>query len=608
MAPDSQPLLSPQRNQSNSSNIRRRMYRSIFCQVCRQHKAIIIILALTVIVGELNALLQLLNGDLIEEFVPISEKKHIANSETSPIAIVCALLAVVAMLYPVGGFIADVCCGRFKTVIAGLTFMLISVVCIMGTLLGWASLKHRDVLIPLNPLKDVAPFYVFGLGSIPFLVLGLAAYQSNFIQLGLDQLSDAPSIHLSVFIHLAIWSDMLGRAIMTFSGAVVLCKCQEVNKLYIKIPLTAPSILFMSCFPFLVVLSCCKRHWFNTEPSHRNPYRNVINVLNYVRKHDYPRLRSAFTYTGNERPSRMDYAKERYGGPFTTEQVEDVRTFLKMLGLLFSIGSIFIMEIQNSFVGFTNFGWHTGYREDFINRCKVWMILESSFLKHLIAVAFLPVYIHRFVYVRRSSIFARMFAGLLLYILGTLSMLAIDLAGHLHYVNDQDTGSHCMFTYTRANREHSLKYPVLEMHWAVLILPNILLGVGPPILLCTIFEFISAQSPHSMKGLLVGVFYTIKGFYQLISSIALIPISSDRIWARGRMREHPPVTNCCFVYFLFTFVVALVGVIVSSVVVKRYKYRERDDRPYDQSVVEEIFDRRNRMRSPTPDYDIYSDA
>ena len=135
---------------------------------------------------------------------------------------------------------------------------------------------------------------------------------------------------------------------MTFSGAVVACKSHEVNKLYIRILLTAPSFLFMICFPLLLVLSCCKRHWFNTEPSHRNPYRNVINVLNYVRKHDYPRLRSAFTYTGNERPSRMDYAKERYGGPFTTEQVEDVKIFLKILGLLFSIGSIFIMEIQNS--------------------------------------------------------------------------------------------------------------------------------------------------------------------------------------------------------------------------------------------------------------------
>ena len=182
-------------------------------------------------------------------------------------------------------------------------------------------------------------------------------------------------------------------------------------------------------------------------------------------------------------------------------------------------------------------------------------------------------------------------------------MLAIDLAGHLHSVDDLGTGSHCMFTYTRANNAHALTYPILKMHWGVLIVPNVLLAMGPPIIMATVLEFISAQSPHSMKGLLIGVFFAIKGFFQLISSIALVPISSDSIWSKGGIREHPPVTNCCFTYFLFTIVVALFGFIVFSIMAKRYKYRERDDRPYDQSVVEEIFHRRNLMRSPTPDYE-----
>ena len=182
-------------------------------------------------------------------------------------------------------------------------------------------------------------------------------------------------------------------------------------------------------------------------------------------------------------------------------------------------------------------------------------------------------------------------------------MLAIDLAGHLHSVYDLGTGSHCMFTYTRANNAYALTYPILKMHWGVLIVPNVLLAMGPPIIMATVLEFISAQSPHSMKGLLIGIFFAIKGFFQLISSIALVPISSDSIWSKGSIREHPPVTNCCFTYFLFTIVVALFGFIMFSIMAKRYKYRERDDRPYDQSVVEEIFHRRNLMRSPTPDYE-----
>ena len=150
-------------------------------------------------------------------------------------------------------------------------------------------------------------------------------------------------------------------------------------------------------------------------------------------------------------------------------------------------------------------------------------------------------------------------------------------------------------------------YPVLEMHWAVLIPPNVLLGIGPLIVTATIFELISAQSPHSMKGLLIGVFFAVKGAFQLISSIMLFPFSSDSIWAKGQMREHPPVTNCGFSYLLFTIVIALIGLVLFLFVAKRYKYRERDDRPYDQSMVEEIFYRRNLMRPPTPDYDSIDD-
>ena len=33
-------------------------------------------------------------------------------------------------------------------------------------------------------------------------------------------------------------------------------------------------------------------------------------------------------------PSRFDFGKSKYGGPFTTEQVEDVKTFLRMSVIL----------------------------------------------------------------------------------------------------------------------------------------------------------------------------------------------------------------------------------------------------------------------------------
>ena len=94
-----------------------------------------------------------------------------------------------------------------------------------------------------------------------------------------------------------------------------------------------------------------------------------------------------------------------------------------------------------------------------------------------------------------------------------------------------------------------------------------------------------------MKGLIVGIFITMQIIFQFLGSLALLPFSQKTIWESEHMREHSPVTNCVFGYLLFTCVVALVGLILFSIVAKQYKYRERDDRPYDQRYVEDVYDR-----------------
>ena len=39
----------------------------------------------------------------------------------------------------------------------------------------------------------------------------------------------------------------------------------------------------------------------------------------------------------------LDLGKEKYGGPFTTEQVEDVKAFYGILKVLFSFGVVFFL-------------------------------------------------------------------------------------------------------------------------------------------------------------------------------------------------------------------------------------------------------------------------
>ena len=71
------------------------------------------------------------------------------------------------------------------------------------------------------------------------------------------------------------------------------------------------------------------------EPVTQNPFKLVYTVVKFAIKNNYPRCRSAFTYCEDELPSHLDLGKHKYGGPFTTEQVEDVKTFLQLLIVVF---------------------------------------------------------------------------------------------------------------------------------------------------------------------------------------------------------------------------------------------------------------------------------
>ena len=57
------------------------------------------------------------------------------------------------------------------------------------------------------------------------------------------------------------------------------------------------------------------------------------------------------------------------------------------------------------------------------------------------------------------------------------------------------------------------------------------------------------------------------------------------------MIDHPPVTNCGFVYLLLTSVTGLIGLILFSLAAKRYKCRTRDEGMFRQHNVEEVYDR-----------------
>ena len=342
------------------------------------------------------------------------------------------------------------------------------------------------------------------------------------------------------------------------------------------------------CLAILLVIAYCRRHWFYRGKVKYNSYKLIFKVLNFARKHKHPIRCSAFTYTDDEVPSRIDFAKERYGGPFTTEQVEDVKTFLTILAVFLALGPVFVTKIPSVAV-FSIFAQHftsdSNDGEIYFHNCTLtWAIFDTGTLKVLIVAVMFPVYIWIVYSLLRNCIprmFVRLWIGLFLFLLGAACMLLIDLIGHIVNYYRHHEGLACIFLLTI----QSSSTMALGMHWAVLILPNIVLGVAPSLIMSTTLEFISAQSPHSMKGFLVGLFFATRGLFQFISSIVLFPFFSlDDLW-----RHRQSVINCDSGYLIFVFLVGLLSLISFTVVAKHYKYRERDDPPYNHMHVERVF-------------------
>ena len=75
-----------------------------------------------------------------------------------------------------------------------------------------------------------------------------------------------------------------------------------------------------------------------------NPFKTIFRILRYTWKHKLPERRSALTYWENKIPSRIDFGKQKYGGPFTNEEVEDMKTFFRLLALMLSLFGFFLSD------------------------------------------------------------------------------------------------------------------------------------------------------------------------------------------------------------------------------------------------------------------------
>ena len=131
-----------------------------------------------------------------------------------------------------------------------------------------------------------------------------------------------------------------------------------------------------------------------------------------------------------------------------------------------------------------------------------------------------------------------------------------------------------------------------------LILQNSLNAIGYILLYIASYEFICAQSPHAMKGLLIGTYFAIKGVFQLLGVLAIYTPIGLLCNIQGKF----PV--CGFIYYLINIVIALSGIIAFMFVARKYQYRQRDEPDNIYRYVEEYYAKaQDEPNSDGDDYD-----
>ncbi len=220
---------------------------------------------------------------------------------------------------PILGWLADAKLGNYGVFKLSCFFLLVA------SIFGSIHILYIPILnsIALQYTSAVVLVLAFAVGIASIAVCIMTA-----LQLGLDQMPDASSSNISSFISWFLFSIVLGCWISNWlSNAFLYC-----------VPMSERTkVQLFSLFPVMCMVVICSSmfllapKWLIIEPKSPKALKTIYQVLKFAAKHKAPIYRSALTYWEEDVPSRLDLGKTKYGGPFTTEQVEDVKTFLRIL-------------------------------------------------------------------------------------------------------------------------------------------------------------------------------------------------------------------------------------------------------------------------------------
>ena len=394
--------------------------------------------------------------------------------------------------------------------------------------------------------------------QLVFLVslgIGYGMFQTNIIQFGIDQLTDASSNEIVSFINWYVWSLVSSAVPIRFVSGCSSSQYKFVAPLMLCVTL---SIIASSLFLCNTVLI--------KEPVTQNPFKLIYRVLTYALKHKYARQRSAFTYCDDELPSRLDFGKSNYGGPFTTEQVEDVKTFFRALGPLLILSFIYAMRDEN-YIQMHIFIYQLSNTYP-IKTCFYMFIFNNIyFIAPTLLIPFNEIFFYPLFQRCLPSISShrKVVIGLILLIIRYIVLVIFVTLSRQRYLIIDKFRNNTLVCIFDSDSTTTYDYRFYAI-------PDVISSASYIMILVGAIEFLCAQIPYSMKGVIVGFFYgSLVIFYVLNKGITKIFIATSSVWSGDTS------ISCGFWYLLIKIIYALIAVFTLFLLSIIYKKRKRED-------------------------------
>ena len=446
----------------------------------------------------------------------------------------------VVTLWSLAGFVSAWLIGwKYKlTDIVMMGVVIVSIGVLLKTILALAYLTASSS-VSKHLIEDINYFVAL------IMVVGAGTVVNNALQLAIEQNPEASADQLSSLISWFVLSSSIGWWLQAIIRDIYMaCIGPSVDTIVEYDPVVK---LLVCCVCALsLILGFLFKHKFLDNSLTSNAIRKVYAVLKYAYKHKFPERRSAMTYWEDAPVSRFNLCKGEYGGPFSNELVEDVKTFIRISVMFIGVTFYMLWISLNGFSFYyvdhfpdSNDSLQTQHFQCsyvikyYLSRHYTWWMMVFVLLYELILI---PVLSYRMPNMFRRLSFT---AVAIFFVVTTISALVTIRR----------------YYYDFYNSDHLMIYQI-----------GLSLAVGSikGLFFITSLELICAQAPYSMRNYFISVAQTIGWCCPMLGPVVFV------IWryiCSGR--------NCIFPYTLLSYIWCVIGMVGTLVLIKKYRKRSR---------------------------------